>query len=1011
MRKLSTLFLCLVLTALQLHAQNRTITGKITDSDGKAVNGASVQVKGTKVGVTANQDGEFSISVPSTAKILIISSVGLLEQEIKITTQSVLNVRLQPNDKSLEEVVVVGYQSVKRRDLNGAIAVVGSKDLAQKPISNFTQLLQGKSAGLQVVGQSGQPGRSGYLRLRGTGSINASNEPLIIIDGNPVSSSAFGLLNPNDIENVTILKDASAAAIYGSRAGNGVIVVTTKNGKTGKAQIRYSYQRGFVSLQELPNIRLMNSQEKLRFEFEAGLTNPIIDSMIRNRITSNQFPAGSNLLNITSSQRQGLWDLAESRGAGDWRNFYLQDGSTESHEVVVSGASEKIKYFFSVNKFDETGIVYKNFRDRIGARINVEYKANDWLTTGINVATTYAKEYQTRELFNSQAPWTGYFLTNPYEPVYLPNGNYNLTFQGFSPLEGQDNNTFFNNNIATFATGFVEGKFLKHLTIKSLVALNYNTLMSESYLKPGSNLAAILGYNSKTDAGNQDLNSVYTNTATWNQSIKSKHNILALAGQEFTKRNFYSYLLEGRGFPTASVNTIDNAASAQRASTSRSQFSIISYFGSLGYDYNKTYGLKLSARRDGSSRFGTNNRFANFWAASTWWNLRNENFISKFEFVSDLKLRASIGTAGNVPDQFYGSLGTYALNVNYNNIPAAVPAQLANPDLTWEKNKNWDIGLDFGFLNNRITGTVDYYNRETNDLLFPSPVSLATGFSSLLKNIGSLTNKGYEISISADVISRKDFKWTVSANYTNNKNTVKSLVSDNIPSGNSRLKVGEPLNTFFLVRWAGINPANGKNQYLKADGTITETYSASDAVLLEGKSPLPIYFGSVSTSLTYKGFDLSMQFYYTGGNYTYNSQYQNNLADGGGASVGLRPNYTAAFNYWRKAGDIAQFPSLTDPTQKVNLTSDRYLEKADYLMLRDVVLSYNFPVEIISKIKLSGIRFYVQGTNLWLNTKFNGIPEIGFSNRENGNPIQPGFSNLYAYPSSKAITVGVDIRF
>lgn len=1011
MRKLSALFLCLILMALQLQAQNRTITGKITDSDGKPVSGASVQIKGTKVGVTANQDGEFSISVPSTAKILIVSYVGLLEQEIKITTQSVLNVQLQPSDKSLEEVVVVGYQSVKRKDLNGAVAVIGSKDLAQKPISNFTQLLQGKSAGLQVVGQSGQPGSSGFIRLRGTGSINASNEPLVIIDGNPVSASAFGLLNPNDIENVTVLKDASAAAIYGSRAGNGVLVVTTKSGKTGKAQIRYSYQRGFVSLQELPNVRLMNSQEKLQYEFEAGITNPIIDSMIRNRITSTEFPAGSSLSSISSTQRQGLWNLAESRGAGDWRNFYLQDGSTESHEIVVSGASDKIKYFFSFNKFDETGIVYKNFRDRIGARINVEYKANDWLTTGVNVATTYAKEYQTRELFNSQAPWTGYFLTNPYEPVRLANGNYNLTFQGFSPLEGQDNNTAFNNNIATFATGFVEGKFLKHLTVKSLVALNYNTLLSEGYLKPGSNLANILGFNQKTDAGNQDLNSVYTNTAAWNQTINSKHNILALAGQEFTKRNFYSYSLTGRGFPTASVNTIDNAASAQAATTFRSQFSIISYFGSLGYDYNKTYGLKLSARRDGSSRFGANNRFANFWAASTWWNLRNEKFISKLEFVSDLKLRASIGTAGNVPTQFYGSLGTFALNVNYNNTPAAVPAQLANPDLTWERNKNWDIGLDFGFLNNRITGTVDYYNRETNDLLFPSPVSLATGFASLLKNIGSLTNKGIEVSISADVISRKNFKWNVSANYTNNKNNVKSLVSDNIPSGSSRLKVGQPLNTFFYVRWAGINPANGKNQYLKADGTTTETYLASDAVLLEGKSPLPTYFGSVNTSLTYKGFDLSMQFYYTGGNYTYNSQFQNNLADGGGASVGLRPNYTAASNYWRKAGDIAQFPSLTDPTQKTNLVSDRFLEKADYLTLRDVVLSYNFPVEIISKIKLSGIRFYVQGTNLWLNTKFNGLPEVGIANRESGLPIQPGFSNLYGYPSSKAVTVGVDIRF
>ncbi len=1013
MRKLVTVFLCMVLIALQLNAQNRTITGKITDPDGKSIAGASVRVKGTTQGVSSNDEGAFSISVPTSAKTLLVSYIGMQEQEVKIGTTATLNVQLQPGDKSLDEVVVVGYQSVKKKDLNGAISVIGNKELAQKPISNFTQLLQGKTAGLQVVGQSGQPGAAGFIRIRGTGSINASNEPLIMIDGIQVTSTAFGLLNPNDIENVSVLKDASAAAIYGSRAANGVLVVTTKSGKAGVAQVRYSYQRGFVSLQELPNVQLMNSQEKLQWEFNAALTNPVIDSMITNRISNGQFPAGSTLFNLNGTQRQGVWDLASSRGAGDWRNFYLQNGKTESHEVSISGATDKMKYFFSVNKFDETGIVYKNYRNRIGARLNVEYKATDWLTTGLNVSTAYVNEYQTRELFNSQAPWTAYFLTNPYEPVYLPNGSYNLTMQGFSALEGQDNNTFYNNRLSTFATGFLEGKFFKHLTLKSVVAMNYNTLMAESYLQPLSNLANILGYNSKTDNGNQDLNTVFTNTAVWNQSINNKHNINALVGQEFTKNNFYSWLLENRNLPTASVNTAENGSLPQRATTSRTQWSIISYFASLGYDYNKTYGIKLNARRDGSSRFGANNRFANFWAVSGWWNAKNEKFLTDNSIISDLKVRGSIGTAGTVPNAFYGSLGTYALNAAYNNIPAAVPNQLANPDLTWETNKNWDLGLEFGILKNRITGTVDYYNRQTNDLLFNQPVSLATGFSSVLSNIGSLTNKGFEITLNGEIIRKKDLVWSVSVNYTSNNNKVNSLISDNIPSSNStRLVIGQPLNTFFLVRWAGINPANGKNQYYKAsDNSITETYSASDAVLLTGKSPLAKFFGSVSSNLTYKNFDFSLQFYYTGGNYTYNSQYQNNLADGGGASVGFRPQYTASNNYWKKAGDIASFPSLTDPSQKQNLSTDKYLEKANYVTLRDIVVAYNLPMSLAKKAKINGVRFYVQGTNLFLNTKFNGLPEVGILNRENGTPVQPGIQNLYGYPSSKAVTVGLDIKF
>ncbi|MEI6263988.1 MAG: TonB-dependent receptor [Sphingobacteriia bacterium] len=1013
MRKLVTVFLCMVLTVLQLNAQNRTITGKVTDADGKAIPGASVLVKGTKLGTSANEEGKFSISVNPSAKVLIFSGVGLLPQEVKIGTENSMNITLAPGDKSLDEVVVVGYQAVKRKDLNGAISTVSGKELAQKPIQNFTQLLQGKAAGVQVVGQSGQPGASGFIRVRGTGSINASSEPLIMIDGIAVTSTAFSLLNPNDIENVTVLKDASAAAIYGSRAGNGVIVVTTKSGKAGLPQVRYSFQRGFVSLQELPNVQLMNSQEKLQFEFEAGLVNPIIDSMILNRRTLGQLPATATLFNITPDQRQGLWDLASSRGAGDWRNYYLQNAKTESHEVSISGATDKMKYFFSLNKYDEDGLVYRNYRNRIGGRLNVEYKALEWLTTGVNLSTAYAKEYQTRELFNSQAPWTAYFLTNPYEPVYLPNGSYNLTMQGFSALEGQDNNTFFNNNLSAFATGFAEARFFKHLTIKSLVALNYNTLLAESYLQPGSNLANILGYNSKTDNGNQDLNTVFTNTATWKQTINNKHNINVLLGQEFTKRNFYSWLLENRNLPTVSVNTAENGSLPQRATTSRSQWSIISYFANVGYDYDRTYGVSLSARRDGSSRFGANNRFANFWAASAWWNAKNEKFLANNNTISDLKLRTSIGTSGNVPTQFYGSLGTYALNAVYNNASAAIPAQIANPDLTWEKNKNWDIGVDFGLFGNRITGTFDYYNRTTNDLLYNQPVSLATGFSSVLSNIGSIQNKGFEITLAGDIIRKKDFKWNVSVNYTNNKNVVTSLISDNVPSpSNTRLVIGQPQNTFFLVRWAGINPANGKNQYLKAsDNSITETYSASDAVLQVGKSPLPTFYGSVNSNLTYKNWDFSMQFYYTGGNYTYNSQYQNNLADGGNSSVGFRPNYTAANNYWRKAGDIAQFPSITDPTQKQNLVTDKYLEKANYVTLRDIVIAYNLPVEIARKAKLNGVRFYVQGTNLWLNTKFNGLPEVGIQNRESGTPVQPGVSNLYGYPSSKAVTVGLDIRF
>lgn len=1009
------LLLCYsLLIGVAVMAQQRVVTGKVTDKERNKLANASILVKGTSNGTSADGEGNFSITVSASAKALIVSAVGYADQEVNISGKDAVTVTLDLVDKSLDDVVVVGYQSVKKRDLNGSISLIAGKEVAQKPISNFTQLLQGKAPGLQVIGQSGQPGQNGYMRIRGTGSINASSEPLIIVDGIAISNTAFGQINPNDIENISVLKDASSAALYGARAGNGVLVVTTKRGKSGKPEIRYSFQHGFSELQPMSNMKLMNTRQKLEYEFAAGFTNALVDSMIRNRIASGVFPAGTTLATLSNNDREALWSLLESRGAGDWAKYYLQNSYTDMHELSMSGSSDKIRYYMSLNKFNEKGIVYMSNRSRTGARINIEYQAYDWLKTGVNLGVTQMGEYQNRELNNVQGPWRAYFTTNPYEPVYMPNGTYNLTLQGFSALEGQENNTSTLNRLSSFATSYIEARPVTGLALKTQLALNYNTLNGEIYLKPGSNLAAILGYNQKNDYGNQDFQYVSTNTANYNKTFGGVHNIDLMAGQEFTKSSFYSYSLAGRNMPTPTVNTIENASQVSIATSSRTQWSIISYFGSVGYDYNKRFGAKLNARRDGSSRFGANNRFSNFWSASAWWNLKKESFMDKLEFVSDLKLRSSYGTSGNVPTQIYGSLGTYALNASYNNLPAAIPAQLANPDLTWEKSRTFDVGLELGFLKNRITASVDFYNRITDDLLYPKNVSISTGFTSVLSNIGSVSNKGFEVSLAGDIIRKKDLVWNLSVSYSQNDNKIRSLIAPDLPStSGTRLTVGEELNTYYMVRWAGINPANGKNQYYKADGTITETYSANDQVLLKGKSPLAKFFGSINSSLSYKNFDMSMQFYYNGGNYIYNLVYQNGVGDGGNASSLQGNQFTDAFGYWTKPGDRASFPSLTDASQKTDLTSDRFLQKGDYINLRDLVIGYTMPAEMVKKLRLNGFRVYVQGTNLWTGTKFKGYPEVGFPNREfsTASYSQPGQLTLYAYPPSRTITVGVDIKF
>lgn len=989
----------------------KTITGKVTDDKGNPLANVSVTIKGTNAGTVTKADGTYSLSASANAKTLVFSAVDMVPEEVTIGSQTVINPALKAGDNTLSEVVVVGYQSVRRSEVTGSIANVTGKELAQKPIGNFTQLLQGKATGVQVTGQSGRPGSPGYIRVRGTGSINASNEPFILLDGVPINTASYALLNPNDIEDIVVLKDASSQAIYGSRAANGVIVITSKKGK-GKAEIRYSFQYGRSKAQDLKNLKLMNSREKLQYEYEGNFANPTVITAITAGITAGTYPANSTLFTLTPAQRESLWSTIESKGAGDWGDYLLQDGVLMSHEIAVSGASEKFKYYFSANKSDNDGVLYGSFWNKTGGRLNVEYNALDWFKMGTNIGITYSKENNVRSLFNTQNSYASLFLFNPYEPVYLPDGKYNVTHTGYSPLEGTDYNPSILNRIGSFGTFFGEANFFKYLTLKSQVGINYTTLNQENYLKPGSNLAAILGYNSKTDAGNQDYTLVVTNTANWRQTFFDKHSINVLAGQEYTKNRFYSYTLEARGFPTASVNTLDNAGSAQRATTSRSDWSLLSYFGNITYDFSKKYYLTLSGRRDGSSRFGANKRFANFWAVGVTWDIRKEDFL-KADFISALKLRASVGTAGTVPNGLYDNLGTYALTTKYQDLPTAVPARLPNPDLTWEENQNWDIGLDFGFLKGRINGTVDYYNRKTNNLIYPKNVSLTTGFASFTSNIGNMENKGYEISLNGDVIRQKDLRVNLYASYTHNDNKITKLYSDNVPQNLSRFVVGQPAYTYFLNRWAGVNPADGKNLFYTANGALTETYLSSDAVLFKGKSPQVKFFGSFGANVSYMGFDLNTQFYYSGGNYIMNYMYQVGASEGESLTD---EQFTDAFNYWKKPGDITQHANLNDGSQRVTFDTDKYLEKGDYITLRDVTIGYTLPANIAEKIKLKSIRFYAQGTNLWIGTNFRGLPEVGEPNGETlldptGTFATPGLYNLYAQPQLRAFTFGVDVRF
>lgn len=1015
MKKALLLWLFIAMSVVHAIAQSRTVSGRVADETGSPLPSASVIVKGTRIGTMTDAQGNYTLTIPENVKAnqLTVRIVGYGSTTVSVDNAAV--VVLKASSEDIAEVVVVGYQTIKKSDLTSSASSVGGKEVANKPIPSFTQLLQGKSPGLQITGASGRPGNNAYIRIRGQGSITASSEPIIVLDGNIVPSSVYSSIAPDDIADVTVLKDAAATAIYGSRGSNGVLIVTTKKGKGGQPVVSYGFQYGINDALKLKNLTLMDAMQKLQYEYAGDYysANGILDSMIDNRINSGEFPANATLDNLTDAQRNQLWTLAASRGAGDWRKYMLPTGHLKKHEISISGSSDKFNYYLSAVKANTDGVVYGNYFNQVGGRLNVEYRPHDWLKLGTNMSVIDSRTNSIRELFNGQAASASSLLLNPYEPLLGSDGKYNLTSLGQNAMETTDRNPNTLNPTAYFGTFYAQVTPIPHLTLKTQIGLTYYTLFQEYYLQPGSYLADVLGYNQKRDNGARNFRYIYTNTANWQQTINEKHSINILAGTEFNKDKLYTFSLTSRGFPSSSVNTLENGSTPIAATTSRQDWAVISYFGSAQYDYDKKYFISFSGRTDGSSRFGANNKFATFGAVGLAWDVKNEEFLKSNVIISALKLRGSYGTSGNDNLPNYASLGTSALNVNYNAQPASSPNQLPNPNLTWEKSKQTDIGLDFGFLYDRITGTIDVYNKQTSSLLYGVNVSSTTGFSSVTGNVGGLQNKGIEIALSGDVIRKKDLTWTVGASYSYVKNKVTELYSDNTPAGNSGslsfLKVGEPVFVYKMVRWAGVNPETGKEEYYTADGHTTDAFNASkDAVILSGKSPLPKYFGSITTNVNYKGLDLSAQLYYSGGNYIMNYVYQTGASAGESIS---NEQFTEALDYWKKPGDKVRYPNLNDPTQNSTYDTDKWLEKGNYVTLRDVTLGYNFPEKLLARTRIiKGFRIYAQGTNLLLFTKYHGLPEIGEANGESLT-VNPGTYSLYSYPQFRSFTFGLNVKF
>ncbi len=1015
MRKSASLLLAVfVISAQMLWAQNKTVIGKVTDGrDGSPVVGASILAKGSRSGTVSGNDGTFSFSVPESIKALVISALGFETIEVAISGSSVSVSLKASQSQSLDEVIVTGYGTKIKRDLTGNIARVKGSEVANIPVPNFTEALQGRAAGVFVEANNGKVGEGVKVRIRGTGSIGASNEPLYVVDGIPIntdglSGNALADINFNDIETFDILKDASAASIYGSRAAGGVVLITTKKGKAGRTNLNVNFQYG---INKPTGYRgFLNAQEYVDLLREAAINSDIIEGV--NPLDPTQYP-GSWLQfaegRLTRYSGYSSWQNLETNT--DWEKLAFNDNArTKLVDITASGGTDKTRFFISGGFNDQDGILILNNFQRISSRFNLEHDASDKVKIGFNLSVS-------RTVSNRNN------LDNAFQtPMQL------VALAPITPPRDL-NGVLYDRPVTTYYNGLIEtedSKF-KSTSFRNIgnVYLNYKFFKGLVFRTEFG--ADILSQNDELFRGNRTLTGLSTNgfgSSSWFRTLNTntnnyfnyvktlngKHDIDATLGMAYQKFSTDFASVQGEDFP---VNALQRLASAGRitgGSSSLTESSILSYFARLNYKFNNKYLVALSGRVDGSSRFGKDNKYGFFPAASVGWVLSEENFLKNSSWINFLKLRTSWGLNGN--DAGFGNFSQLGLwgAARYNNVSALVPTQLANPKLKWEKNEQLDIGVDFGLFGNRLTGEIDYYHRKTKDLIYNVPVPGTSGFATQTVNVGSMENKGFEFVLNSDNIRGRDFRWNTSLNLSRNMNKITKLDGEQttIPGNDGRflnsLIVGEPIGVFYGPKFAGADPANGDALYYLQDGkTTTNNYNAAGNFIVG--DPNPDWIGGLTNTFSYKGIELSVLF---------QGVFGNQIINGAGgfmsASFDWFDNQTRdQLRRWQQPGDITDVPQLRLGYGNGINASSRYVEDGGYVRLKNVTLAYNLSNAVLSKLKIRSARIYFTGINLATFTDYTGWdPEVNTdyraSNRNQG-------SDFYAAPQIKSFTFGINLGF
>lgn len=1059
MRKFLILMLsALFLLAADVSAQERVVSGRITSDKNVPLSGVTVSA-GTVATQTDNA-GNYSIKVPAGTRSLTFTYVNYEKVTVQIGNATVINSSLTTTEDKMEEVVVVAYGTVKKSEATSSVVSIKADDIKNRPLTNVTGALEGAAPGISVLSANGQPGSGQTIRLRGFGSISASNDPLFVIDGVPYDG-AISNINMDDVESISALKDAGSTALYGSRAGNGVVIITTKKGRKNRNNLSLKASYGTVSrgLQEYERVGTNDYYPLIWQAVRNGLayastTTPTAAQLatasttasntIKNILGYNPYNVANNAIVGTDGTLNPAAQLIYPDDL-DWANEIIKTGTRREYNLNYNGGNDKSDYFGSFGYLKEEGFSLKSDLSKFTGRISVNTNPVTWFKTGLNVAGTLSKSNTAQDgtstayinPFNfirnigpiypvyAHNPTTGAYLTNANGQRFYDYGNMSALGLANRPAgaspgrhiieETRLNENFFDRNIISART-YGTIVFNKYFDFTTNISLDYTNATSSTYANRVIGDAAPLG------RANKESESV--KSYTFNQLLNfknsyGKHNVTALLGHENYDYTYTDITVTRTSQIFDGNIELGNFAIAGDNSSYIANRRIESYLSRATYDYDSKYFLTASLRRDGNSRMSKEFRWDNFWAVGLGWRLDQENFMKEIKPISYLKLRSSYGKLGNDGGiGNYPSLALYSLGYNNSTEPGVVQTNLKNDSIRWETSKNFDIALEFGLFKNRINGTVEYYNRVTDGLLFavPQPVSgggTTGGGYSILKNIGELYNRGFEIHLDGDVVRNKNFNWNVGVNVSTLQNRITKMPTgqSEIISGTKKLAVGHSIYDFWLRDWQGVDSLDGAGLFRAASGTgagvrvrgagDTVTTSQNNARFNYIGSAIPDFWGSVTTNFKYKQFELTAVMSYQVGGKTYDAIYAG-LMDGGSPAGYGGAQHIDALNAWKKRGDVTSIPRMDNTKAGIfNAQSSRYLINASFFNIRSIGLAYNLGSVDLGNLKFSSARFYINGENLALYTKRQGL-----------NP-QQSFTGVTSnvYPPSRVITMGLNVNF